>query len=1173
MNYSDYRFTLDIQIHQAQVSVPATFGDSARKLCIGLTDGRKPYVIGEGCRAVFNAKKPDGNVIKNDCIIERNVILYEFTEQTTNSEGIVYCDITLYGADGKVLTSPQFTIVVDKRVVRNGEVVISEDQYTALDNIFIYEAQRQVAETARTEAEEARVDAETARDNAEQARIEAENNRAVGENLRKDAEDRRGEAEGARIQAENERIMYENARDAAEFGRNEAELRRDGAELDRVAAEKGRADAEQIRISKETERQSKETERQNKEAERQSKEAERQSNEVIRQKAETERGNLYASAEAERGNLYASAETERDRLYGVAEDARGEAFAESEAERNRLYGVAEDARDSEFNTKETARQTAFNNAQAERNSEFDDAQAQRQTAFNNAQTERQTAFNDAQTQRQTAFTKEQNDRASAWDTEYASREAQLKNFVNGLGIAQDPGDSESQVMSQKGATDLAKMITKLDDVTYSPGIEGSCPSTTIVKILSDGSYQITTAPAFATTDFIPVNESTTIKSSEWMYANPTIATIVFYDADKNLHSCIANPRTDGATEYTFDVTPPEGAKYARLTFLASQKSHWIRVTTWMGAVTEDDVIHESGNSKEKVMSQYGATKLVDDAVPTVATRNLANLTFENAYFASGEFYPKVDGVKDAASPDYIAVKGDTSYKLSCDVKPLDIMPASINVGISMYDENKTWLKDQHMDIHGLFHAGQSIKTHTDCRYIRVYSYAKSSNTIAWQDVAPSKLQIEEEYRTGYVPPIAIDSSRTNTPSVAQSGYAAYGLPILEFKGDMSNISKENEVEVDCWYKYQKYNASAGIYDTILKNEKCTLKWQGSGSLQYPKKNYTVKFDTKFEAKEGWGEQKKYCLKANYMDFSHSRNICSAKLWGGMVKNRTVTNEKLNGLPNGGAIDGFPICLVINGEYQGIYTFNIPKDKWMFGMGNGDKEAILCANESPASKFRGEAELTENDLEIEYAPNEDDTDWIKKSINNLINACIACDSEAYFDKNIAPLLDVESAIDYYIFCLLSQNLDGISRNYLLSTYDGTKWFFTAYDCDTVFGLYYGANGILPNDGSGEGYASCSLDALAGSNRLFEIIKVYKPDELKARYNNLVKGYNGAFGKPLTEDRFIDTFYNFIRKIPKALYDEEVKMWTTIPLTSVNNVSQIIDHYRRRRAFIDPQIEAL
>ena len=39
------------------------------------------------------------------------------------------------------------------------------------------------------------------------------------------------------------------------------------------------------------------------------------------------------------------------------------------------------------------------------------------------------------------------------------------------------------------------------------------------------------------------------------------------------------------------------------------------------------------------------------------------------------------------------------------------------------------------------------------------------------------------------------------------------------------------------------------------------------------------------------------------------------------------------------------------------------------------------------------------------------------------------------------------------------------------------------------------------------------------------------------------------------------------------DEEVKIWATLPSTSVNNVAQILDFNRRRRAFIDPLVEAL
>jgi hypothetical protein len=55
--------------------------------------------------------------------------------------------------------------------------------------------------------------------------------------------------------------------------------------------------------------------------------------------------------------------------------------------------------------------------------------------------------------------------------------------------------------------------------------------------------------------------------------------------------------------------------------------------------------------------------------------------------------------------------------------------------------------------------------------------------------------------------------------------------------------------------------------------------------------------------------------------------------------------------------------------------------------------------------------------------------------------------------------------------------------------------------------------------------------------------------------------------------VKTFNDFVGSIPKALYDEETKLWKVLPATSVNNVSQIIDFNRRRREIIDAQIEAL
>lgn len=159
MNYSNYRFNLDVQSAVSQVSLPVRLLDTARRLYIGLTDGGTPYIIEDGCRAVFCARKADGNPIMNDCIIEnRTIIRYDLTEQTTSCAGIVDCEIRLYGKEDNLITAPRFIMVVSDRVVHDDDFPISESERSALDNIMRSETSRVNAEMAREAAEKERAE-------------------------------------------------------------------------------------------------------------------------------------------------------------------------------------------------------------------------------------------------------------------------------------------------------------------------------------------------------------------------------------------------------------------------------------------------------------------------------------------------------------------------------------------------------------------------------------------------------------------------------------------------------------------------------------------------------------------------------------------------------------------------------------------------------------------------------------------------------------------------------------------------------------------------------------------------------------------------------------------------------------------------------------------------------
>lgn len=380
-------------------------------------------------------------------------------------------------------------------------------------------------------------------------------------------------------------------------------------------------------------------------------------------------------------------------------------------------------------------------------------------------------------------------------------------------------------------------------------------------------------------------------------------------------------------------------------------------------------------------------------------------------------------------------------------------------------------------------------------------------------------------------------------------YESYNLPLLKLTGSIKGISKENKVKL------------AYAYGELTGN--CTLKWQGASSLAYDKKNFTITFDEKRTIVEKWGAQKKYCLKANYIDFSHCRNIVAAKLWGQAVRTRPKRNEKLYDLPNGGAIDGLPIMVAINNEYQGIYTLNIPKDKWMFGMTDGAKECILTAEtHAKGTQFAEEAKVDKTDFEMEYVPDESNTQWVKDSVNTLIRAVMnfSGTTAADVESALSPYLDINSAVDYFIITSMFALTDNLDKNYILMTFDGVKWAFSEYDLDTAFGncwngkVYYNPDTVT------------TLKGFAGSHKLMGILYNCYRAKIKSRYASLRKNV-------LSEGNVQTVVSNFLVDIPKGLLDHEVVLWPKIPGTNTNNMSQIINWYRLKCIAMDAEVNAL
>ena len=402
----------------------------------------------------------------------------------------------------------------------------------------------------------------------------------------------------------------------------------------------------------------------------------------------------------------------------------------------------------------------------------------------------------------------------------------------------------------------------------------------------------------------------------------------------------------------------------------------------------------------------------------------------------------------------------------------------------------------------------------------------------------------------------------------------YGIQVLYLWGGNITSLKDKSVTLtnEVTYKFPHYH----IQGTLNK-----FKVQGASSVYLPKKNYTLNFDQSFEAFGGMGKQHKYVIKANYKDATQSLNNVGAKLWGkirgthlqldGAIQNSSgdylvddngnhiigVTDPQLSIGGHYGAVNGFPIAVYINDQYWGLYSFNIPKDDWMAKMPKSGKYAIVDAVWKDQGAFNAETTFKDN-MELQFCSTKDNT-WAKDSINELIRAAKGhYDNAQALDAALTPLVDYDSVYDYYIYSVLTGNVDGVYRNYLLQTFDGKKWYFVAYDMDESFGKtpqdtnYLSAYSIGGDDFWHE---ETTFENIANNNRLFYQFWKFHKDEVLKRTKDLISGVMSA---PSVDS----TFINYSQSIPRIALIAENKVWKNTPDTSVNTIDRIGRWYHDR-----------
>ncbi|MBT8183413.1 MAG: CotH kinase family protein, partial [Eudoraea sp.] len=261
-----------------------------------------------------------------------------------------------------------------------------------------------------------------------------------------------------------------------------------------------------------------------------------------------------------------------------------------------------------------------------------------------------------------------------------------------------------------------------------------------------------------------------------------------------------------------------------------------------------------------------------------------------------------------------------------------------------------------------------------------------------------------------------------------------------------------------------------------------------------------------------------------------RSYFALKLWHSIHKPHYQLNE-----PKAKSTIDLVFAEVFkNSQYRGVYTFSESVDAKLLKLKeNNDKqingELFKASSYEGAPAFKKAPEYNNvfphwAGFEMEYPIEDYRSHWddLARLVNLVVNG-----SDEEFELKIGKVVNIENAIDYYLFVNLLRATDNLGKNYYIAKYDSQQpYFFIPWDLDGVMGIIQDGKRIATTD-----------DIL--SNGLFDRLLKINPDgykeQLKSRWNALRKedfSNSSLFGS-------IDKIYNKFDS--KNIYNRERQVW--------------------------------
>lgn len=367
----------------------------------------------------------------------------------------------------------------------------------------------------------------------------------------------------------------------------------------------------------------------------------------------------------------------------------------------------------------------------------------------------------------------------------------------------------------------------------------------------------------------------------------------------------------------------------------------------------------------------------------------------------------------------------------------------------------------------------------------------------------------------------------------------------------------------------------------------TLEVQGSSSVYYPKKNYTLGFFSDVGLTQSLKVQvgdvpahDEWIFKANYVDSSNCRNVGGNNLWEKMVQSRISLNGykrevdqyyvgKFGNdalLTNAvGHVVGYPCVMYVNDEFYGVGSFNIGKKYFNYNLDRAKPTQIQidwggsqCDLTKMYDNYTSGAVDYKGDPIFEFKSPKKVTNATLASLSAW--DAFAASSQSSFTQNANTFLNKQNAIDYYLFSDFTLNYDGLGKNFQFVSWNGTQFHFMPYDLDSIFGSNFSGTGTMP--------ANSALDIVdlpQNSRNFWNKLKTTYFSDMKLRYKQL------RDLQIFHEDMIYEICTELASKYPRDLILNEFDKWPDLPSKTYSNVNQIVSWSKQRLAYLDTQYE--